>query len=610
MLKQLWQINPNRWGRFSKNFRVFLSLIAVLTVCSSPLRGATFTATLDRDSLVVGENATLTLNFEGGQPRSIPVPPNLPNLHVSSSGTSISSEFINGQSRTTLAATYVLTPTQPGDYVIPGFTAEVGGEKLSTQPLKLKALKPGAPSAAAINSGSQVTFMKLVLPKKQMYVGETILAQLELYIQGNVRINQFSLTSFPADGCIIGKMVQGNPRRAQVGSMAYNMVPLTFPIKSVKNGPINVGPVTATVVAAIPTERGRQDSFLERFGLGTPAEQRQLTLATESDILQSLPLPNQNVPANFNGAVGAFSMNVSAGPTNVTVGDPITVRVQISGQGAFDTLTLPDPFTSTDFKAYPATVKSAETTDQFGLQGSKTFEQVIVPQNAEIKQLPPVTFAFFDPERATYRTLTHPPLRLVIQPAATSPPPTIATAIRRSEAETPAPAQDIVPIKTRLGTVAQITPTLVRQPWFLALQLLPVLALVFSVLMRRQANNFANNPRLRRQRQVAQIIRDGLDELRQFAAGNQSDNFFATLFRLLQEQLGERLNLPAFAITEAVIEEHLQPRHTPEATLSQLRELFQSCNLARYAPIRSSQELAALIPRIESTLRELQSLKL
>ena len=38
-----------------------------------------------------------------------------------------------------------------------------------------------------------------------------------------------------------------------------------------------------------------------------------------------------------------------------------------------------------------------------------------------------------------------------------------------------------------------------------------------------------------------------------------SDEFFAVLFRLLQEQLGERLDLPASAITEAVIEERLSP---------------------------------------------------
>jgi hypothetical protein len=97
--------------------------------------------------------------------------------------------------------------------------------------------------------------------------------------------------------------------------------------------------------------------------------------------------------------------------------------------------------------------------------------------------------------------------------------------------------------------------------------------------------------------------------LRRLAAENKSDDFFATLFRLLQEQLGERLDCPASAITEAVIEERLRPRGVPEATLNALRELFQTCNLARYAPIRSSQELAALIPRLETSLRELQNLK-
>ena len=34
-------------------------------------------------------------------------------------------------------------------------------------------------------------------------------------------------------------------------------------------------------------------------------------------------------------------MTVTAGPTNVTVGDPITVRVQIFGRGALDSLNLP-----------------------------------------------------------------------------------------------------------------------------------------------------------------------------------------------------------------------------------------------------------------------------
>jgi hypothetical protein len=82
------------------------------------------------------------------------------------------------------------------------------------------------------------------------------------------------------------------------------------------------------------------------------------------------------------------------------------------------------------------------------------------------------------------------------------------------------------------------------------------------------------------------------------------------MFRLLQEQLGERLDMPASAITEAVIEERLRPAGAPEIILTGLQELFQACNLARYAPIKSSQELAAIIPNVEGVLRKLQEVKL
>jgi len=105
-------------------------------------------------------------------------------------------------------------------------------------------------------------------------------------------------------------------------------------------------------------------------------------------------------------------------------------------------------------------------------------------------------------------------------------------------------------------------------------------------------------------------VRDGQEELRRLAADNKSEEFFATLFHLLQEQLGERLDLPASAITEAVLQEHLRPRGAPETILTPLQELFQTCNLVRYAPIKTSQELAAIIPKFEGVMRELRQLKL
>jgi hypothetical protein len=283
------------------------------------------------------------------------------------------------------------------------------------------------------------------------------------------------------------------------------------------------------------------------------------------------------------------------------------VRVQISGRGALDALALPEQNAWHDFKTYPPTTK-VETTDPLGLQGTKTFEQVVVPQKADIKALPPFSFSFFDPDQKQYRTLTQPSIALVVRPGGATPTPTIVTAARSGQDNTP-PAQDIVHIKPRLGTLAQIGPPLVQRPWFLALQAVPLAAWLSALLWRRRAEMLANNPRLRRQRQVAQVVRRGLAELRQLAAQNKSDEFFAALVRLLQEQLGERLNLPASAITEAVIDEHLRPRGVPETTLAPLHELFQTCNLVRYAPMKSSQELAAVAAKFEGVLPALKELK-
>jgi hypothetical protein len=149
---------------------------------------------------------------------------------------------------------------------------------------------------------------------------------------------------------------------------------------------------------------------------------------------------------------------------------------------------------------------------------------------------------------------------------------------------------------------------LAQQPWFLPLQIVPVLTWLGLLVWRKHSELLASNPKLRRQRQVSQKVREGVRDLPAQAQKQDSDQFFATLFRLLQEQLGAQLDLPASAITEAIIEERLQGGVLPENALAALRELFQACNQARYAPIRSSQELSALIPKAETVLRDLEKL--
>ena len=583
------------------------TLAALLSVAlsSGAALAASFTASLDRDTIALGEQATLSLKFDGVQPQDAPGIPGIAGLQFQYVGPSSAFSFINGQTSSSITYNYLVTAQHDGEFTIPALRADIGGQQLASTPLKLIVSKVAAPSAAAVNSGSEVAFLKFIFPKNKLYVGEPEVGRLELYLRDDVQnLGNFQLTASPTDGFSAGKTVelQNQRRRVQMGNRIYTVIPLAMPLTAIRTGPLVLGPFTAGAVVVLPSENQGGNPLFQMFNQG---EQKQVTLATDPVNVESLPLPAANRPVNFTGAVGSFTMNATAGPTTVTVGDPITVRVQISGRGALDTVTLPVQDAWQNFKTYPPTTK-LETGDPFGFQGTKTFEQIISPQNPDVHELPALTFSFFNPDDGQYHTLTQPAVPLVVKAAGATPMPALAANKNSAEEK---PAQDILPIKEYLGTLTQNKNPLVAQPAFLAAQAVPVLAFLAAFIWRRRTDNLANNPRLRRQRAVAALVASGLDDLKRYSQANKPDEFFATLFRLLQEQLGERLDCPASAITENVIDEHPVLRNAPQATLDGLRELFQLCNQARYAPVRGTSELNSVAQKFEETVGELQEVK-
>ena len=575
---------------------MLLTLLAVGGFTSTSL-AATFTASLDRSTVSVNESATMSLKFEGGLPADVPAMPNVPGLSIASIGQSSQFNFINGQSSSILSYNFVVHAAQPGEYTIPVLSALVDGKTLTSQPLKLKVVKSGEPTPESEIIGKNA-FLKLVAAKNEVYLGEVLPLEIRLYArQGNIR-QQPQLSQ---DGFTVGKMIQQPVTKTAINNQYYSLLIYKTFVIPAKTGRLLLGP--ATMLLAVPHPNARVSVF------GEIIDWMDATLTADALTIEVRPLPTNNVPADFNGAVGSYSLNLALSTNAVTVGDPITLTVQIGGHGPIESLTLSSPEKWRDFKVYPPITK-VETTDQFGLDGTKTFEQAIIPENADMKELPPVTFSFFDPEQKTYRTVTHPATPIMVRPGTATPAQPTIVATAAHDATEPNSKTDIVHIKSRLGTLAQIRAPLIQQTWFIALQGLPLLAWLSVLLWRKREESLANNPRLRRQRQVAEVIRAGLAELRRLAAAKQAEQFFATTFRLLQEQLGERLDLPASAITEAVVEERLRPGGAPAETLSALEEIFQRCNQARYAPQRGSEELASLAPSVESVLRQLQRLNL
>jgi len=606
MERQLWQIKINRPQRSVLTLRAGALLLGYLLLSIVTATAVTFTASLDRETLSLGESARLSLTFDGAQPDGTPTPPPVPGLQFSYNGPSREYRMVNGQSFTRITHNFTVTPRQTGDFTIPAMSVTYDNQQLSTQPLQVKVLKPGAPSPEAVANGSQSVFLRLQLPKTNLYLGEVITGEYQLYIREGVGAGQFQFTGTPAEGITIGKMSELQRRRVQLGNFVYTVIPVAVALTPVKTGPLSVGPVTANIVVEFPSNNRRREGF-DPFGMFGSVDRRQLSLVTEEHSIQCAPVPTEGQPADFTGAVGNFTMAVSVGPTNVATGDPITVRVEINGRGGLDGLTLAPQAAWENFKTYPPTTR-IETSDPLGLQGTKIFEQIVSPENADIRELPPLSFSFFDPETKTFRTLTHPATQLTVRHGGSVVVPTIAAG-NKPASDAPAQQLDIVPIKPHLGKISLPTTSQGFSRTFIALNVAPMVAFLGVIIWRKRSDALANNPRLRRQRQVDATLRVGLEKLRDLAAQNKSDEFFAELIHLLQAKLGAQLDLPASAITEAVIDEKLRPRGIPDSTLAELHELFQTTNLARYAPIKSSQALAAIIPKLESALHKLDEVK-
>jgi tetratricopeptide (TPR) repeat protein len=549
-----------------------------------------FDASLDRDTISAGETATFSLTFQDCSPQGQPNLPPISGLEFAGGGSSQQFSLENGRSSQSTTYTFELRPARPGDFTIPALTADTDQGRLTSRPLRLRVVKGNIPQPAGV---PDTAFVRLVPNTNTVYIGETIPVDLQCYCQDNV--GNIQLPQFASDSFIIGN-VPNKPGQShvRVGNVMYTLFNFRVPVTATRTGTLALGPANWSL-----TVYSGQRTWLGWTG------GHQGTFTSDAPQINVLPIPTAGAPADFHGAIGDFSLaQCDAGPTAVGVGDPITLKIRIEGHGSFDTVTL--PATQPDwreFKTYPPTAKF-ESSDPLQIQGSKYFEQVIAPLNAQVAQIPPFSFSFFNPENGSFRTLTHPAIPLSVHPTAATPQPTvIASGAPSPDAQQQ--NQDIVHIKPLPGRVGVIAPPLIRQPLYLTLQAFAPLAWLCAVIWRRQKDKLAANPRLRRRRQVARLVREGLADLSRLAAANEVDKFYSTVLRLLQEQLGERLDLPAPAITEAVLEDC---KGLDAPAVASARDLFHACEQYRYTPEHTARELASLIPKVRTALGVLRDM--
>ncbi|MBL8843901.1 MAG: BatD family protein [Planctomycetes bacterium] len=129
--------------------------------------------------------------------------------------------------------------------------------------------------------------------------------------------------------------------------------------------------------------------------------------------LTVLPPPAEGRPAGWKDAIGRFTLEAAIAPHEAQVGDPLTLTLRVRGDGNLDELTPPDlaarPEVTSAFRLHPATA-SMES-------GSRLFTWSVRALAPTVAAVPPIDYAWFDPEQGRYVEQRTPPLPLSIRAA-------------------------------------------------------------------------------------------------------------------------------------------------------------------------------------------------
>ncbi len=467
---------------------------------SGPQVKATVSPTQARPNQQVAFSVTIT----GGKPDSLPnlrLPLQLQQTSSVSQGQQIS--IVNGVASTRFTLTWALVGTEPGDFVIPPQEVLVGGQMLQTNEVQFKVTQAQTiPPPGSSANKTEEAFLQLEVGKTEIYQGELVPLSASLFVPRQMGLRRFGLIDINKDDFAIQRFPQQAEQSLEViGNTGYNVFIFRSTLSALRTGDLKIGPAKQELLVEIQG----QDAF-GRAPFGFPfAEPQKLDAVSQQIPVKVLPLPAEGKPANFSGAVGRFTLEAAASPTDgLKVGDPISIDLTVSGSGNFDALVEPKLSKPDGWKTYPTRRFNAEGQADPVLQPSVertiNYATVIVPQKAHT-MVPSFELSFFDPDQKKYVVLETPPIPLKIEapapvaaspdsgpagtdaPAEETPPPVLAPRAEISDilADIPAKAEWIAPPALPL----------LQQPLFWAAQGLPVLALALALAGRAAARRRA-----------------------------------------------------------------------------------------------------------------------
>ena len=264
--------------------------------------------------------------------------------------------------------------------------------------------------------------------------------------------------------------------------------------------------------------------------------------------VQALP---ENAPDSFRGAVGQFDISATTDVTQTEVNDTVTMNVTISGAGNLET--MPDPVW-TEGPEWRSFDSKATVNAQFvdgNLQGSRTYERVLLPTEGGDMVLPAIEFSYFNPQTGTYETKSTDPITITVTgSAAAAPAAPLDPGTTVPQNATAAPVVSALrPIKTSADLNSTAGTPLTEQSAYWLLWAVPLVLLVGHFGWKRYQQQRMDTADLRRSKGAAGKANKALKEAQKQGQSQEAAG------PILIAYLEEKLNQPVAGLSHTQLAE-------------------------------------------------------
>ena len=552
-----------------------------------PAQSPNVEVTVDRTDMTTADVLTLTLKVEGIPDVSPPPPPpSVIGLILIGRNTIARRSFNNGVMVAQFEFQFKYRAARTGKIEIEPRKVVIGGDVYVTDPIEINVTHAPMPSAAQLpglnqpsSLAGQDLFVEADVDDPSPYIGQQITHSIRYYATNTTSRPIYDLPDYagfwnPNETMYGEDVVSAAGRRYNVNETRT----ILFPTLA---GGMTIEPTTVTAHSTIPSS-GR------------------VTLATRQIALNVRPLP-PNDPSSFTGAVGKYAIDAYIDTDSVSVGEPIVLTATISGAGNIETLPAPVwPQMPDGWRAFDNDVSFNDEVLDGKIQGSKTFKRMLVPDVSGVFDLPPVEYAYFDPDAEEYVVVSAPSFSVEAFGAGAAPSESAAASVDDE------PAPDIRYIKPAPESMRRGGDSLLSNAAFRALWLVPAAAfaglMAWLLIARRVGTSGAWGGKRDDEPGAGELA------LARLAAMEPGASSADAAGLALHGYLSAALNGPTSGLTADEIANRLTERGaSPETTESLTRTLARIDEMrfsprARNEPEDVGREVAELVRKLDEEI--------